>query len=128
MDYPAAYAADFPHVIAVGAVDRKSTAADFSSAGHQMTVAAPGIDILSTMPNYHVRATSEGFHTHYDLMSGTSMAAPFVSALATLIRAKFPDLTAGEVRAKIEETAVRLPNEDPNRVGNGLINAADALV
>lgn len=128
IDYPAAYSADFPHVIAVGAVDRHATAAEFSSAGHQMTVAAPGVDILSTMPNYHVRANSEGFQTHYDLMSGTSMAAPFVSALAALIRAKFRDLNAEEVRDRIVETATKLPKQDSNWVGKGIINAAAAVV
>jgi thermitase len=127
IDYPAAYSVEFPNVIAVGAVDKNLQGASFSSAGHQMTVAAPGVDILSTLPNYLVRANVEGFHLKYDLMSGTSMAAPLVSALACLVLAKFPTLSAEEVRDKIVETVQKLPTENPHYVGMGLIDAEQAL-
>lgn len=127
IDYPAAYSVEFPNVIAVGAVDQNLHGAAFSSAGHQMTVAAPGVDILSTLPNYLVRANTEGFHLKYDLMSGTSMAAPLVSALACLILAKFPHFSAEEVRDRIVETVHKLPKENPYYVGKGLIDAEQAL-
>jgi subtilisin family serine protease len=93
-----------------------------------MSVVAPGVDILSTMPNYHVRANNEGFHPKYDLMSGTSMAAPFVAALAALIRAKYPDFSAEQVRDRMEETAQSLSPQSADWVGKGLIDVEQALL
>jgi subtilisin family serine protease len=126
--YPAAYSQTLNHVITVGAVDRELQAAKFSSSGPQMNVVAPGVDILSTMPNYHVRANNEGFHPKYDLMSGTSMAAPFVAALAALIRAKYPDFSAEQVRDRMEETAQSLSPQSADWVGKGLIDVEQALL
>jgi subtilisin family serine protease len=56
-------------------------------------VFAPGVDIHSTIPD------------GYEANSGTSMAAPVVSGLAALLMAYFPELSAGEVRCVILETA-----------------------
>ncbi len=67
--YPAAY----ENVIAVGATDRDDFRARFSNYGAKLDVVAPGVDIYSTIIN------------GYAYMSGTSMAASFVSGLAALI-------------------------------------------
>src|SRR5690606_10055464 len=47
---------------------------------------APGVDILSTLPN-----------NQYDAYSGTSMATPHVSAVAALLMSQDPDLTNNEI-------------------------------
>ncbi len=124
--YPAAYSDKFPNVIAVGAVDKQRVRADFSSRGPQISVVAPGVDILSTMPNYYVTANAQGLQSKYALMSGTSMAAPLVSALAALIWSKWPQLSAEEVRQRIIDTAhpINGPRED---YGAGIIDAEKAL-
>lgn len=69
VNYPAAFA----ETIGVGAVDRHGNACAFSCRGKEIVVAAPGQDITSTWLN-------EGYAT----ISGTSMAAPFVSGVLSL--------------------------------------------
>ena len=125
LDYPAAYSTNYPNVIAVGAVDRKLKRPSFANRGPQLTVVAPGVDILSCLPNYRVTLNRHGLSTRYDLMDGTSMATPLVSALAVLIWSKWPALTAEEVRDKITQTADPLGSQ--NDFGHGIINAGAAL-
>lgn len=80
--YPAAY----PDVLAVGASDTNDARASFSNYGTYVDIAAPGVDIYSTFPG-----------SDYRLMSGTSMAAPFVAGAAALVWGKWPTLTRAEV-------------------------------
>ncbi|WP_054949796.1 S8 family peptidase [Numidum massiliense] len=87
--YPAAY----PEVLSVSAVDWDGKRADFSNFGKYVDVAAPGVDIPSTY-----------LGKHYAMLSGTSMAAPHVTALAGLIRSLNPQLTNTEVMAIIKST------------------------
>lgn len=69
VNYPAA----FQETIGVGAVDKNGNVCEFSSRGKEITVAAPGQDITSTW-------LSDGYAT----ISGTSMAAPFVTGVLAL--------------------------------------------
>lgn len=69
VNYPAA----FQETIGVGAVDREGNACEFSSRGKEIVVAAPGQDITSTW-------LANGYAT----LTGTSMAAPFVSGVLSL--------------------------------------------
>ena len=76
------YPANFrlSNVISVAATDHNDKLAFFSNYGKfSVHVAAPGFKILSTIPN-----------GKYDILSGTSMAAPFVSGLAGLIKSFNP--------------------------------------
>jgi subtilisin family serine protease len=60
-----------------------------------------------------------------DAFDGTSMAAPFVSALAAMLIAQNPTWTPAEVRAAIVETVRPIPSLDV--ASGGLIDAAAAL-
>ncbi|MGF1470586.1 MAG: S8 family serine peptidase [Rubrobacteraceae bacterium] len=108
--YPAAY----PDTVAVAATNVKDGRDLYSSYGNWVDVSAPGVRIYSTLP---------GRKYGYD--SGTSMAAPYVSALAGMLIAEGSQGT--RVRAKIERTAVDLgkKGKDP-RFGHGRIDAAAA--
>jgi thermitase len=68
--YPAAY----PETIGVGAVDENFDRASFSCTGPDLDFVAPGVRILSTVPD-----------NWYAVLSGTSMANPFAVAVACLV-------------------------------------------
>ncbi|NJN16807.1 MAG: S8 family serine peptidase [Oscillochloris sp.] len=104
---PNAIIGDNEAVLVVAATTRDNQRARFSNSGPWVDVSAPGERILSTMPTYEVYLTGpelpleERFAPLYDTMSGTSQAAPFVSALAALLIAQNPDLTPAEVSEAI---------------------------
>ncbi len=69
------YPAGYNHVIAVGATGQNDNKASFSNYGQWIDVIAPGVGIYSPV------VTS----AQYDNMSGTSMACPMVSGIASLM-------------------------------------------
>ncbi|GLY46809.1 type VII secretion-associated serine protease mycosin [Lentzea sp. NBRC 102530] len=94
---PVTYPAAYPGVIAVGAIDANGGRADFSQTGAFLSLVAPGVDVASTGP---------GGAGHWR-GSGTSYSAPFVTGVAALVRAYRPELTAAQVKHRLEATAVR---------------------
>lgn len=68
--YPAAY----PNVIGIGAVDSNFDRANFSCTGPDLDFLAPGVKILSTVPD-----------NWYAILSGTSMSNPFAVGIAALL-------------------------------------------
>jgi uncharacterized repeat protein (TIGR01451 family) len=117
------YPGDGNHVLAVAATDDTNTVASFSSYGNWVRIAAPGVGILSTLPTY-----ANSFNTeNYGTLEGTSMATPHVSALAGLLFAANPGISAAEVAQRIQQTA-QSPHTGWNQnIGYGVINAAAAL-
>ncbi|WP_223640942.1 S8 family serine peptidase [Corallococcus sp. EGB] len=67
--------------------------------------------------------------TDYTHVSGTSMAAPYVSGVAALLWSARPDLTPQQVRDALESSARDLgpPGRD-TAFGHGLVHARDALL
>ena len=63
-----------------------------------MDVAAPGTYILSTATNHR-----------YSYMTGTSMATPFVTAIAAMVYAKNENMSIQTVRKAILDTVTPLP-------------------
>ncbi|MFJ8670029.1 type VII secretion-associated serine protease mycosin [Streptomyces sp. NPDC093600] len=110
------YPAAFPGVLAVASSDRNNERAVFSQSGTFVGVAAPGVDMVSTVP---------GGGQCVD--NGTSFSAPYVSGVAALLRAKYPDWTPAQIVARIEQTAVRSVNGRDNHVGWGVVDPVRAL-
>ena len=79
-------------------------------------VAAPGLNILSTVSN-------QG----YQKMSGTSMAAPLVTGLAVLVKAANPALSAGQVIHVIRSSVDRLSSLSGRVISGGRVNALRAV-
>ena len=93
---------DLPNILSVAAVDNTGQLASFSNYGEtSVDVAAPGVDIASTFPDY------DGNVAGYYWLSGTSMAAPHVSAIAALVGSQAPTLldTPTDLKKRILDTA-----------------------
>ncbi len=94
------YPASYEEAIAVGATNEDDEYWTLSNYGAWVDVTAPGASIWSTYWDRNTGTNTYGF------MSGTSMAAPHVSGLAALLLSYRPTLSAADVRAIIEQTAV----------------------
>ncbi|MFI6208723.1 type VII secretion-associated serine protease mycosin [Streptomyces sp. NPDC051041] len=110
------YPAAFDGVLAVASSDRNNERAAFSQAGAFVDVAAPGVDIVSTVPG-------GGQCTD----SGTSFSAPFVAGVAALLKEKHPDWTPAQIATRIEQTAERSVNGHDNFVGWGVVDPVRAV-
>lgn len=119
---PVEYPAAVPGVVAVAATDSSDASAGFSETGSYVTIAAPGVGILSTY------LVAEASYPTYATMSGTSMASPYVAATAALVRAADPQLTAAEVISHLVTTARDLGTPGRDDVfGAGLVDPVAAL-
>jgi len=122
--YPAAY----DEVVAVAATDQTDEKAGFSNWGSWIGVAAPGTQILSTMPTYHVTLNDEGYSPNYDYISGTSAASPHAAGVAALIWSSFPSATRDWVRGQLSFTADDLGSPGFDVIyGSGRVNARKAV-
>lgn len=110
--YPAAY----PGVLAVAASDRNNERAEFSQSGKFVDIAAPGVGMVSTVPNGGQCAAD-----------GTSFAAPYVAGVAALMVEKYPDWTSQEIAARLMQTANRPGSEPDSEIGWGVVDPVAAL-
>lgn len=110
--YPGAY----PEVITVAALDpdgdedpANQQAANYSSAGPAVDIAAPGTAVLSTVPGGYAR------------FSGTSMACPHVAGICALLATADPQLDSQEkMEARLLEFAIDLLEQGKDvRTGMG---------
>jgi len=91
---PPLYPAANPNVIAVSATDAQDRLFAASNRGGHIAIAAPGVDIFLPAPN-----------EKYQMTSGTSFSAAFVSGLAALVLERNPVLKPDQVRAILVKTA-----------------------
>lgn len=101
------------NVYTVGAVNQLKTKARFSNYGNSVEVAAPGVKILSTV-----------LKNQYEAWDGTSMAAPVVSGIASIMLAQKPDISVAELAAILNESAEDILEDGKDlKSGYGLPNA-----
>jgi subtilisin family serine protease len=114
---PPSYPAAYPDVIAVTAVDSAQRLYTYANHGSYISFAAPGVDIL--VP---------GLKNGHMFMSGTSMAAAYVSGIMALLLEKAPNLRPEEVLQALAETAEDLGMRGPDEeFGVGRVHARAAL-
>ncbi|TNE48841.1 MAG: subtilisin Carlsberg [Deltaproteobacteria bacterium] len=120
INYPGAY----EDVICVGSINSDKERSDFSSTGPNITIMAPGEDVLSCYPP-----------DQYATFSGTSMATPFIAGVAALILSKHRKLggkTPCENQKQMLEHLVRCADDmetegRDNTTGWGLVNPRKSL-
>lgn len=120
IEYPGAQAG----VFAVAATDRQDRRAEFSSHYAGVALSAPGVDIVSPFPLDQPPGDKLG--SEYALWSGTSMATPFVSGAAALLLAQNSVLGAGEIAARLQNTADPISGS-ASGMGSGRLDAGAAL-
>lgn len=90
--YPADYG--LSNIISVTAINQNNTVLDTSNFNEsRVDIAAPGNNIYSTLPK-----------GQYGFMTGTSQATPFVSGVAALIKAKYPDFSPQQIKKQLATT------------------------
>ncbi len=95
--YPASY--DVNNIVSVAAIDQAQNLATFSNYGAEsVDIAAPGVDITSTLP-------AQG----YGALSGTSMATPHVVGTLALLFSAEPQISASEAIVRLLETGREVP-------------------
>ncbi len=110
--------------LAVGAVDANNTVANFSSRGPSSCngaikpeLVAPGVSIRSSYKN-----------GEYRILSGTSMAAPYIAGVVALLRQYNPDATVEQIKTALISAARDLGTTgEDNAYGYGILDAAQLL-
>ena len=122
--YPAAYS----QCIAVAATNQSDLKASFSNYGSWVDVAAPGVNIFSTLPNHpYAIQNSHGTSLNYDDLGGTSMATPFVAGIAALVWSTSYGTSNQSVRDRIEGTCDVITGTGTYWV-HGRVNAHEAVM
>jgi thermitase len=115
-DATVAYPAGYPEVVSVAATDNRDVRADFSNANSDVEIAAPGVDVLSTVPG-----------GGYDFFSGTSQATPHVSGVAGVLRQLHPTENAAAIRFRLDAAVKDLgPAGRDASFGFGRVNLCKA--
>ncbi|BCB05804.1 hypothetical protein KH172YL63_39370 [Bacillus sp. KH172YL63] len=102
------YPGSSKYVVAVGATNNLDIVSDYSNYGNGIDLVAPGTDIPSLVPDGNVT-----------YMSGTSMAAPHVAAVAGLILSQDGELTPAQVERVLTRTAVDISFDEEDNPGTG---------
>lgn len=118
--WPSSYSTKFGNVISVAATDRTDQLWSRSNFGREVDLAAPGDEILST-----AWYSTDPFNLYFS-PSGTSMAAPHVSAVAALMLQVNGALEPEETKKILLETADR-GSALIGKVNSGRLNSFLAL-
>jgi hypothetical protein len=117
------YPCSYENVICVGSVDADGSISAFSNYGGEVDILAPGDQILSTIPTSFIplKMNIQG----YDILSGTSQAAPYVSAAAALIKGVNPKASVQEVMRRLYDSAQK--KKDEFKSMHGILNLKNAF-
>ena len=112
------YPAGFEGVLGVGAVDASGAIYSKSNRGDAVFLSAPGVDVLTTH-----------FSGGYTTATGTSFAAPLVTAAAADLMSAAPSLSADTISALLQSGAADAgPEGWDNAYGHGIVDVAAGLL
>lgn len=115
------FPASFEGVISVGSTNESNKLSSYSNYGPSVDIVAPGEEIYSTVYD-------EEKGSSFIKFSGTSMAAPVVAGVASLLKSKYPSLQPHEIEAILEMTSKDLGERGYDLTyGHGLVNPEKAL-
>lgn len=113
--YPASYGME--NIITVTAHDKQASTLPSSNWGRRsIDISAPGKQILSAIPQ-----------GRSGMMTGTSQATAFVTGVAGLIKANYPQLNSTQIRLIIKKSARKLQSMKTICASGGVLDAAHAL-
>jgi subtilisin-like proprotein convertase family protein len=113
--YPASY--PNPEIISVAATDNRDQLAVFSSYGlRNVDLAAPGVDVLTTIPG-----------GGYDYISGTSFSSPYVAGAVALLKAFKPNASQEEIKRALILGCDPIASLQNLVVSGGRLNLAESL-
>jgi subtilisin family serine protease/subtilisin-like proprotein convertase family protein len=116
-DYPASLSQRLNSVVAVAATTNTDQLASFSNYGpHSVALAAPGVNILSTV-----------LGGKYEAMSGTSMAAPEVTGAMALVWGLHPTWSYAQVINQVLNTTDKLSSLQGKVRTGGRLDLAAAV-
>jgi subtilisin family serine protease len=115
--YPAAYEGKgLKNIITVASINNKNELLASSNWGHKsVDVAAPGQDILSTLPG-----------GRYGKMSGTSQAAAFVSGVAAEVLSRYPDISPVQIKDFIVKHVTQINSLHGKTISGGKVEEISA--
>ncbi len=114
--YPASYGLE--NIITVAAHDQQLRLLPTSNYGKKsVDIVAPGVRINSALPFSHRSGN----------LTGTSQATAFVTGVAALIKSQVPELTPGQVKNIINQSAIKEVVMYEKAKSHGRLNAAGAL-
>ena len=122
--YPAAYS----NVISVSATLEDDSLASYSNFGATVDVAAPGSKIKSTMAEFN--AEEQKIKASYASSNGTSMAAPHVAGVVSLMKSVYPEMSPSDFDAILLSGEITVDLGDVGRddlFGAGRIDATKAV-
>lgn len=113
-NYPASF--KNRNMLVVGSTDNNNERSNFSNYGENtVDLFAPGSDVYSTVP------------TGYATMSGTSMAAPYVTGVAALIKSIYPNASTETIKNRILGSVDIISSLDGLCKTGGRLNAYKAI-
>jgi subtilisin family serine protease/subtilisin-like proprotein convertase family protein len=114
-EYPASF--QLNNIISVAATDQNDNLASFSNFGpNSVSLAAPGVNILSTLPG-----------KSYGSISGTSASVPEVTGVLALVWGQHPNWTYSQVINQVIATTDKVPGLANKLLSGGRLDAAAAL-
>ena len=123
ISYPAGF--DLENIVSVAATDHDDNYASFSNYGADwVDLAAPGVDILSTVPTGRCALCNP---TGYRTANGTSMATPHVTGAIALVKAQYKDLSAMQIVQRVISGVDPLTDHSKETATNGRLNLLNSL-